>query len=455
MSREPNTNTNPITRRSALSFLLASTAGAGIERDLSPLSVSGNKRFLQDASGRPFFLVGDCPQNMPIKLAISELDGYMADCESKGFNLLWICIDGQRSGDVVAGAAPPRDRNNNFMMRAGWNIDILNDTYFVTIDAIISSAKQHGIYCMLTPLSECQWSHENILKNTARDWRKYGYYLGTRYKSKANIIWQFGNDNITPIAQHAIVQGIKEAKDRHLMTVNWRPGFHQHGSGWIRKYKYGERWIDLDAWYINAPASEGGAACYWEKIEYERPNPMPTFATEAHYQQPYAKATDLECRMLNYYVALGGGCGGQVYGSGFLADAWDYDTYKNNGGRAQAIHFKKLFTSRDWTTLAPDYRHTFITAGYGTLSPNTMNYVGAAINPGSLGMAYCPKSVTITADMARFSGTVNARWYDPTNGVFQGINGSPFSNAGSRQFSTPGNNNAGSEDWVLVLEAKR
>jgi hypothetical protein len=158
--------------------------------------------------------------------------------------------------------------------------------------------------------------------------------------------------------------------------------------------------------------------------------------------------------MLNYYVALGGGCGGHVYGSGFLADAWDYDTYKNNGGRVQAIHFKRLFTSLDWTTLVPDYSLTLITAGYGTLSSDTMNYVGAAINTGSLGLAYCPKSGTITADMARFSGKVNARWYDPTNGAFRGINGSPFSNTGSHQFSTPGNNNAGSEDWVLVLETK-
>lgn len=460
-----------ITRRGALSMLLAgaieghanlsplarwrscAALAQGLSRKpLSQLSISSNKRFLQDASGQPFFLVGDCPQNLPIKLAISQLDDYMADCESRGFNLLWICIDGQRSGAPKANDPGPRDRNNNPMMISGWDIGTLNDAYFVTIDSIVKTADAHGIYCMLTPLSECQWSPANIRANSADKWHRYGSYLGKRYQTRANIIWQLGNDNITTFAQHAIVRGIKEAGDTHLMTVNWRPAFHHEGSGWVRKYQHGEDWIDLNAWYINTPISEGGAPCYWQKIEYERENPMPSFQTEAHYQQPYAKATDLDCRMQNYYVALGGGCGGHVYGSGFLADEWDYDTYKNNGGRVQAIHFKKLFTSRDWTTLVPDYSHAFITAGYGTLSPTTTDYVGAAINKGSLGMAYCPRAVTITADMSRFSSEVTARWYDPTDGSYKNVRNPAFPNSGSRQFSTPGRNSVGDGDWVLVLE---
>ena len=279
------------------------------------------------------------------------------------------------------------------MMASGWDIGTLNDAYFGTLDSIVSAAKQRGIYCMFTPLSECQWAQKDIQANNPAKWHDYGLYLGKRYKDKINIIWQFGNDNINVPAQHAIVQGIKEAGDSHLMTVNWRPAYHQEGSGWVRKYKYGESWIDLNAWYINAPISQGGAPCYWQKIEYQRPNPMPSFPTESCYQQPGDKATDLDCRMQNYYTALGGGCGGQVYGSGWLADEWDYDGYKYNGGRVQTLHFRKLFSDRDWTTLVPDYNHAFITEGYGTLSPTTKDYVGAAINRGSLGMAYCPKWV--------------------------------------------------------------
>jgi hypothetical protein len=183
---------------------------------------------------------------------------------------------------------------------------------------------------------------------------------------------------------------------------------------------------------------------------------MPTFQTEAHYQKPDpADAPDLYCRMEDYYVALGGGCGGQVYGSGMLADKFDYETYKNSGGRVQTLHFKKLFTSRDWTTLIPDYTHTFVTAGYGQLTTNTIDYVGAAINnAGTLGMAYCPKETTITADLARFSGPVTARWYDPTDGTYKGIGQTPLPNTGRVSLTTPGKNSEGDSDWILVLETR-
>src|SRR5437870_3498786 len=186
-----------------------------------PLSVSSNQRYLQDASSRPFFLVGDSPQNLPLKLAISEFDRFMAECEDRGFNLLWICIDGQRGGSGTPSTPPPRDRANNLMMANGWAIGTLNDAYFVTIDAILSTAQQHGIYCLFTPLSECQCVQKNINSNSVDKWRKYGLYLGSRYKNRANIIWQFGNDNFNETAQHAIVQGLKDAGDTHLMTVNW------------------------------------------------------------------------------------------------------------------------------------------------------------------------------------------------------------------------------------------
>lgn len=425
----------------------------GAAARLTRLRVSGNHRYLEDSDGHPFFLLGDCPQNLALKLPVAEFDTYMAECASKGFNWLWICIDGQNSGGPPAN--PPVDKQGNRMMVAGWDIGTLNENYFTTIDAIVKAAERHGHYCALTPLSECQWSQSNIDKNAPENWKKYGRFLGQRYKDASNIIWQLGNDHINVKAQHAIVEEIKEAGDTHLMTVNWRPDYHKEGSGWIRKNNHGEKWIDLNAWYINAPIRENGAPCYWQKIEYERPNPMPSFQCEAAYQQPDgANASDLACRMQNYYVALGGGCGGQVYGAGWLADEWDYNSYKNNGGRGQAIFFKNLFVSRDWTTLVPDYAHMFVTVGYGTLSPTTMDYVGAAFNGGTLGIANCPTVAPVTVDLSRFAGKVRARWYDPTKGTFQGIADSPFANTGSRTIISPGKNSKGDSDWVLVLETK-
>ena len=68
-------------------------------------------------------------------------------------------------------------------------------------------------------------------------------------------------------------------------------------------------------------------------------------------------------------------------------------------------------------------------------------------------MVYMPTIRTITVEMSMLSGPTAARWYDPTTGKYIDVNGSPFTNAGSGQFTPPGNNQDGDGDWVLVLEA--
>jgi hypothetical protein len=56
--------------------------------------------------------------------------------------------------------------------------------------------------------------------------------------------------------------------------------------------------------------------------------------------------------------------------------------------------------------------------------------------------------------MTCMSGSTRARWYDPTNGTYRSVAGSPFANTGTMQFVPPGSNNGGDGDWVLVLEAQ-
>ncbi|MBM4085372.1 MAG: DUF4038 domain-containing protein, partial [Planctomycetes bacterium] len=51
------------------------------------------------------------------------------------------------------------------------------------------------------------------------------------------------------------------------------------------------------------------------------------------------------------------------------------------------------------------------------------------------------------------NGPANARWYNPTNGTYAAVEGSPFANRGSRDFTTRGDNGTGANDWVLVLES--
>jgi hypothetical protein len=69
-----------------------------------------------------------------------------------------------------------------------------------------------------------------------------------------------------------------------------------------------------------------------------------------------------------------------------------------------------------------------------------------------LALTHCPNASTLTVDLAKFSGPVTAQCYDPSKSAYTAISGSPFPNAGTEDFATPGNNNGGDPGWVLVLD---
>jgi Putative collagen-binding domain of a collagenase len=90
--------------------------------------------------------------------------------------------------------------------------------------------------------------------------------------------------------------------------------------------------------------------------------------------------------------------------------------------------------------------------GFGSITTNT-HATSARTSDGSLVMTYMPTIRTVMVDMSKLAGLTSARWFDPTNGTYVAIDGSPFRNVGNRRFTPPRNNSAGDGDWVLVLEA--
>ena len=83
---------------------------------------------------------------------------------------------------------------------------------------------------------------------------------------------------------------------------------------------------------------------------------------------------------------------------------------------------------------------------------NDSDYLTAArTDDGKLVIAYLPTSRTITVNMAELAGRAHARWYDPTRGTYSAAAGSALRNMGRRQFTSPGENADGDDDWVLVL----
>jgi hypothetical protein len=69
-------------------------------------------------------------------------------------------------------------------------------------------------------------------------------------------------------------------------------------------------------------------------------------------------------------------------------------------------------------------------------------------------MSYLPDGGTIPVDMRRFVGPAVARWYDPSNGRYATVLGSPFPNSRTVEFTSPRATADGDSDCVLVLTAR-
>ena len=136
-----------------------------------------------------------------------------------------------------------------------------------------------------------------------------------------------------------------------------------------------------------------------------------------------------------------------------------WESHIDTVGVTEVGIWKKFFTSLPWQNLVPDQEHKVVTGGLGTFGTlqtrvSQSDYCTAAKTPdGTMVIAYMPTARTITVNMAQLKGPANAKWFDPSNGVYTTIPGGPFANTGTREFTPPGKNHHGDSDWVLLLDA--
>jgi hypothetical protein len=291
--------------------------------------------------------------------------------------------------------------------------------------------------------------------------REYGRYLGARYKTFPNIVWMHGNDfqlwgpTYDPYVM-AVSLGLYDVGAPQLQTVE----LNYNVSGSLDD----EAWaplIDINASYTYEPT-------YRQVLkDYNRSNFLPTFMVEASYDSEQIGSnpagTPQQLRRQEYWSLLSGAMGhlyGNHYTWQFICNQrdpagdciGDWKDQLDTQGAHEIAYVNALFEPRRWYDLVPDQSHAVVTDGFGTFGAT--DYVTAAATPdGTLALAYAPSSRTLQVDLARFSGPVSARWYDPTDGTYTTASGSPLPNVGTQQFTTPGPNNDGTNDWVLVLEA--
>ena len=419
-----------------------------------PLKAGATGRYLVDQSGAPTLLVGDSPHSLFVNLTTTQADSYFANRAKYGINAVWIevlCNDhtgGRKNGSTYDGIVP--------FTTAG-DMSTPNPAYFKRVDQMINLAANHGIQVVLDAFETSGWLTV-LEKNGATKALAYGKYLGNRYKNFKNVVWITGNDFQTwkssskdNLAAAAIMQGIASADPNHLQTTELN--YDVSGS--------------LDDKLLTPFTSLAGAYTYYPTYaevlsQYNASKVVPVFMEEANYEFENMAGLDYgnpeTLRRQEYWTMLSGAAG-QMYGNHYtwtFVSGWQKKL--DTPGAKQLGYMKSLLASRQWWKLVPDQAHAVVTAGYGTFSSggsiNSNDYVTAGRVPdGSLVMAYCPTSTTITVDMSKMRGQTQARWFDPTNNAFISIANSPFNNTGKRDFTTPGTNSGSTLDWVLVLEA--
>jgi len=435
-----------------------------------PVKVSANGRYLVDQNNAPFLITGDSTQALTTNISTADADMFFADRQANGFNADWVNLltagrnmGGREDGSTYDGICPFTGHvagENNYKH---YDLTTPNEAFFARVDQMLNLAAKYKILIILDPAETISWL-PTLLNNGPAKCRTYGQYLGKRYKSFDNIVWMSGNDyerwsdpKVEAVVT-AVALGIMDRDTRHIHTAELHIGksVSTDDPKWVPI-------VSLNAAYCYRPPYIDVLRGYNNKAKT-----IPVFMVEAVYEfednAQHHVSTPSTLRRQEYWSNLSGATG-QLYGNAYtwpFKSGWK-DHFKTKAA-AQMIHLKSFFELRRWYDLVPDQTHTTLTTGFGKMLTekdvqsgqiDSNDYATAArTEDGSLVLAYMPTLRTFTIDMTRLSGPTVARWFDPSNGTYTAIDGSPFVNAGSHQFTPPGKNHDGDGDWVLVLEAK-
>jgi hypothetical protein len=426
---------------------------------------AGNRHLVEDENGKPLFIAGVCPQSIIHWCTPDQMDAYFTDRQARHFNFAWVMVTAFDSAGQRA-LTNPTDAHGEAMLLSGssYSPQNLNPAYVASVDAMVRSAANHGIYLFLDPFNstyEPGATGFDPSQHSTDEMREWGEFWGKRYQDYSHLNFALGSDKLVWPQVDSVVEGLEKYMPDRLVTTDWEngpPGYTSDGTGPHRLYNLGHRWVNLDAWYeYHAPQ--------WSTwYHYHMENPvMPTCIFETLYEglaAGSAKHIPTPPQMMRgqeWGTVLNGGSGFGILGSPDCLQ----DPIRWLGkvpGVEQAQYCTTFFEARQWYDLIPDWSHTFLTSQGGTPGKDDYTYVSAGLTgDGSLGVCYYPGEsggrFQLTVNMSKMGGATGdsrARWYDPTNGTYRTIG--RLTNSGSHTFITPDANSKGGRDWVLVLE---
>lgn len=472
--------------------LIATSILAQPWKEHGPLKVSKeNLHYLSYSDGTPFFWLADTGWEMLHRLSRSEIETYLENRKTKGFNVIQTVIISEfihidKVTNFYGDSIFVNENPENPKMSAGRNPEIQNEyDFWDHVDFALQTAAEKDLYMALLP-TWGEWvtpRTDKALFNNIQQAYNYGWFLGNRYQKNENIIWILGGDRQPDERNNgielwrAMAEGIADGKNNNkkhdgqadysttLMT------YHSFTSS--SKWFHRDEWIDFHTWG-SYHAEVNNTTSYLAAIaDWNLPDPKPTLNSEPCYEghginyaiDDNGVFTSTDVRIAAYWSVFSGAAG-FTYG---CQPIWQFTdetrkkhspkTYQNwqHGmempGAKQVGFLKNLMLSFSLNEMQPD--QSLIVSGQGDCA----NYI-PAIRGKSYALIYIPSGGKPEIRLGKISGQkINATWFNPRTGETTLIG--EFENRGTRSFDVPGMSkeltwlrSGRGCDWVLVLEGK-
>jgi hypothetical protein len=424
-----------------------------------PKGADPTGRYLVDGEGKAFFWLGDTAWMLFQEPNREDAEHYLAARARQGFTVIQAAV--VMGEERVAGTARPNAYGDTAFLdndpsrprvAGGNNPNAAGEyDYWDHVDYVLERAQTHGLVVGLLPLF-VGWRGDGYKYLKTSNAYAYGKFLGERYRSRPNLIWILGGDNVADTEEkrtiwNAVARGITEAvagsEDyrKTLMT------YHSPGGTSSSNWFHTSAWLDfnmIQTWsdYLSIPKRIAA--------DYKLTPPKPTGLGEGAYENgnQYKFAVNaLAIRQQAYWSCLSGGY--HTYGN---TDVWNFSSYRGEAfqdwklaldspGVAHLGVLRKVLGSLEWWKFVPD---PSILAGDG-------RNVAMRSKEGDAVLVYLgtPAAASVRMDRVTASEPVRATWIDVRTGAR--VQAGVFPNQGAVSFTPP----SGWEDALLLLDPSR
>jgi hypothetical protein len=416
----------------------------------APLRVSGDRRYLLDAQGRPFMWTSDTAWHLFDRTTREQVDLYLEKRASQGFNVIQTLIDLSPGVKNKYGEVPLINNRP----------DQPNDDFFRHIDYAVDKAASLGMTTVIAPISAGAFMSGQFGGAYAFN---YGKWIGRRFRNK-NVVWMMGMDNDPTKAKNglAVVRSMADG-----IAAGAADGNHGNVTiTFMAPYTYSSLdWFNNDSWLDFSYIQSGHhVKDPWDLIgeDRKRTPARPTIDGETSFEdipwglEPANRRLDAwDVRRMRYW-ALFEGAFGVAYGHNNVWQMWTPDRNKNavptapwydsldSAGANQMKHIRNLMESRPFLTRIPD--QSVITDDYGHGGEHVQ---ATRDSNGSYAMVYSASGRPIRVRLDKITGSdVRAWWYDPRTGKATLIG--QYDGDGERTFTPP--TSGKNQDWVLVVD---